>query len=423
MVRAFGARPGGCEIAFGEANEPFFLTCFWRTSTMKRLFCGLAVLTLLLEAVGQVRSDFIYWSGFEDGHIWRANLDGSGQQSLISGLSTSTGLALDFTGGKMYFGDKLSGGGIYSANLDGSGLTTLVPGLFNPTQMALDVAGGQMYWAYGGLSSTGGVQRANLDGSGLTTLVSGLTSGALGMALDVPGGKMYVSQYTGTIWRYNLDGSGEEFLITGLPGPSAIALDVPGGKMYFGTEGGSVGTVQRANLDGSGQEILVSRPGTGIPGIALDLAGGKIYWTEYESGSIKRANLDGTGQEPLVAGLAGPDQITLQIVPAPGNAFQITAASTAVSGTPFDVTVTALDASGNIDTNYQGTVTFSTNDPDPGVALPADYTFATGIGGDNGVHTFSVGVTLVTVGDQTLTVTDTVSGITRSATVTVGPGP
>jgi len=55
--------------------------------------------------------------------------------------------------------------------------------------------------------------------------------------------------------------------------------------------------------------------------------------------------------------------------------------------------------------------------------LPADYTFTTGVGGDNGVHTFSGGVTLVTVGDQTLTVTDKVSGIAGSATITVGPGP
>src|SRR5439155_11624552 len=110
-------------------------------------------------------------------------------------------------------------------------------------------------------------------------------------------------------------------------------------------------------------------------------------------------------------------------VPPPHSRFVITAPATAVSGTPFDVTVTALDPAGNIDTNYQGTVTFSTTDADSGVALPADYTFTTGDGGDNGVHTFSGGVLLVTVDDQTLTVTDTVSGIAGSATITVGPGP
>src|SRR5207244_4433205 len=94
---------------------------------------------------------------------------------------------------------------------------------------------------------------------------------------------------------------------------------------------------------------------------------------------------------------------TLAYVPPPHSRFLITAAPTAVSGTPFDITVTALDPSGNIDSNYQGTVTFSTTDTDPGVVLPADYTFTTGDVGDNGVHTFPGGVTFVTVGDQTLT--------------------
>jgi hypothetical protein len=400
---------------------------------MKRLFCGLAALTLLLETVGQVRSDFIYWSG-GDGHIWRANLDGSGKQPLISGLARPVGLALDLTAGKMYYGVVGSGdmgsGGIYSANLDGSGSTPLVEGLFQPTEIALNVSGSQMYWAYGTTDSpTGGIQRANLDGSGLTTLVSGLQDGAVGFALDVAGGKMYVGvgkPAAGTIRRYNLDGSGEEILISGLPRPSAIALDLLGSKMYFNTQG-SVSdyplTVNRANLDGSGIEVLVIRPDYGGPGLALDLAGGKIYWTEFSLGNIGRANLDGSGQETLLSGLAGPSKIALQIERAPGNRFQITAASSAVSGTPFDLTVTALDLYGNIDTNYQGTVTFSTTDPDSGVVLPADYTFTTGVGGDNGVHTFSGGVTLVTVGDQTLTASDTVNGIAGSATITVGPGP
>jgi hypothetical protein len=110
-------------------------------------------------------------------------------------------------------------------------------------------------------------------------------------------------------------------------------------------------------------------------------------------------------------------------VATPANHLLIKTAPTAVSGTPFDVTVTALDPYGKIDPNYQGTMTFSTTDPDSGVLLPADYTFTTGDGGDNGVHTFPGGVTLVTVGDQTLTSTDTVSGIAGTATVTVGPGP
>jgi hypothetical protein len=115
------------------------------------------------------------------------------------------------------------------------------------------------------------------------------------------------------------------------------------------------------------------------------------------------------------------DPVTLAYVAV--SRFHITARSTAVAGTAFDITVTALDANGNIDTGYQGTVTFSITDPDTGVVLPADYTFTTGSGGDNGVHTFSDGVTLITVGNQTLTVTDPVSGRTISVTITVGSGP
>jgi len=64
-----------------------------------------------------------------------------------------------------------------------------------------------------------------------------------------------------------------------------------------------------------------------------------------------------------------------------------------------------------------------TTDTDAGVVLPASYPFTTGDGADNGVHAFPGGVTLVTLGDQTFTITDTVSGISGTATVTVGPGP
>jgi hypothetical protein len=148
-----------------------------------------------------------------------------------------------------------------------------------------------------------------------------------------------------------------------------------------------------------------------------------MYWAWFGGGKIERANLDGSGQEILLTGLNGPGGIALQFERAPGNYLLVTAPLAAVSGTPFDVTVTARDSSGNLDPTYQGTVTFSTADPGSGVVLPPDYTFTTGSGGDNGIHTFSGGVSLVTVGDQTLTVTDKVGGITGSATITVGAGP
>jgi hypothetical protein len=134
---------------------------------------------------------------------------------------------------------------------------------------------------------------------------------------------------------------------------------------------------------------------------------------------MRRANLDGTGQEILVTGQRRVAWISLDLG-APGTAvfFAVAAPASVPSGTSIDVTVTALDPYGSTDVNYQGTVTFLTSDTDPGIVLPADYTFTAD---DAGVHTFSGGVNLVTPGDQTLTATDTASGITRTATVTVVP--
>ena len=116
----------------------------------------------------------------------------------------------------------------------------------------------------------------------------------------------------GKIQRANLDGSNIEPLVTtGLRYPHGIALDVAGGKMYwtdFGTR-----SIQRANLDGSNIETLVT---TGLErprGIALDVTGDKMYWTDSGTRSIQRANLDGSNIETLLTELSLPDGIALDV--------------------------------------------------------------------------------------------------------------
>jgi sugar lactone lactonase YvrE len=391
---------------------------------MQRFLCGLVVLGLVFGGASQARSQFMYFSDGAGGDIRRANLDGSGQVTLISGLVRPIGPTLDLAGGQMYWADT-GAGDIQRANLDGSGQTTLVSGLppadpDGPSAYppALDLARSQMYWTDGTNSGPGVLRRANLDGSEQTILVTGLR-GSRGVALDLAGGRMYWSDWTaGDIRRANLDGSGVTTLINGLVDPDVVALDIAGGKMYWASI--NAGQILRANVDGSGKEILVRDP-NGPISIALDLAGGKMYWGSYSGGEIRRANLDGTGVETLVTGLIRVSWISLDLG-APGTAayFAIAAPASVPASTPFDLSVTALDPYGNTAVNYQGTVTFSTSDTDPGIVLPADYTFTAA---DAGVHTFSGGVTLNTPGDQTITVTDVASGITRSVTVTVAPGP
>ena len=95
---------------------------------------------------------------------------------------------------------------------------------------------------------------------------------------------------------------------TGLVNPQSIALDVAGGKMYW-TDSGTGGPnsleddkIQRANLDGSNVETLLTfQNQLRVPrGIALDVAAGKMYWTDIVRDRIRRANLDGTEAEDLV---------------------------------------------------------------------------------------------------------------------------
>src|SRR5262249_58859248 len=78
------------------------------------------------------------------------------------------------------------------------------------------------------------------------------------------------------------------------------------------------------------------------------------------------------------------------------------------------VTVTALDAFGNVATGYAGTVHFSSSDAS--ATLPPDFTFSAA---DQGVHTFT-GVVLNATGVQTVSVADSLSSaVAGSAGVTV----
>ena len=170
----------------------------------------------------------MYWTS-SDG-IWSANLDGTEVKTLNTdwGASGSRGIALDIAGGKMYWANDWTST-IRRANLDGSGVETLVSGLESPQGIALDIAGGKMYWADEDWGGTGGtIQRANLDGTNIEILVSGLES-PQGIALYVANNKLYWTQSWGPykgVNVANLDGTNIETLVSdvnvGLPGGIAL---------------------------------------------------------------------------------------------------------------------------------------------------------------------------------------------------------
>jgi hypothetical protein len=120
-------------------------------------------------------------------------------------------------------------------------------------------------------------------------------------------------------------------------------------------------------------------------------------------------------------GITGFANIT--VIAAPAMGFAIAVPDSVVSGMPFSITVSAVDPYTNIDTNYvtdpSGAVTFSsTTEMDPGLMLPVDSQFTAD---DAGMKTFD-GVVYITPGAQDLNATDTVSGISGTATVNVTGG-
>ena len=125
--------------------------------------------------------------------------------------------------------------------------------------------------------------------------------------------RIYWTGFDIQLQRANVDGSNIENLVSTVAFPVGIALDLGGGKIYWtdvGTTDWGTSKIQRANLDGSNIETLVSEldnPG----GIALDVEKGKVYWTDRGTDKIQRANLDGSNIETLITGLDHPRSIAL----------------------------------------------------------------------------------------------------------------
>ena len=52
----------------------------------------------------------MYWTEWENGDIYRANLDGTNKEALITtGITHPGSIALDVEGGKMYWGESSDG--------------------------------------------------------------------------------------------------------------------------------------------------------------------------------------------------------------------------------------------------------------------------------------------------------------------------
>ena len=170
------------------------------------------------------------------------------------------------TAGRLFFLD-LGGGRIFSANPDGSDLKVIVnEGRKLPDGVVVDVAADHIYWTNMGNPSAndGSIERSDLDGGNITMIIPpGGTFTPKQLQLDKKNGKLYWCDREGMrVMRSNLDGSNIETLVQTGYGEAdrrdtrrwcvGIALDVEGGRLYWtqkGNDNAGEGRIFRANLE------------------------------------------------------------------------------------------------------------------------------------------------------------------------------
>ena len=197
--------------------------------------------------------------------------------------------------------------------LVGVKVETLVPSAQNAISLAVDMVNEKLYWAEKTGKRTGRIRRANLNGTSIQP-IKNLTSVPLDIALDIAGGKIYLTNTWGKVQRLNLDGSNfQPNLIRGLKSPNHLALDVARGKIYWTEKTGKrSGRVQRANLDGTNVELIKKL--TSVPhGLTIDSVNGKIYLAN-SWGKIQRLNLNGLYFQPnLIRGLKSLREVAVDV--------------------------------------------------------------------------------------------------------------
>ena len=205
------------------------------------------------------KSGKLYWSDREGMRVMRANLDGSKVETLVDtshgdprpgpdARKWCVGIAVDTEGGKFYWTqkgpDNAGEGRISRANIEipqGQGpanrtdIELLYENLPEPIDLDLDLANRTLYWTDRGDGPRGNtVNRAPMDPlpgnhKEPEILFTHLEEG-IGLALDLKGGRMFITDFAGSLRSANLDGSNEKTLLFAEGNLTGIAyVELPAG--------------------------------------------------------------------------------------------------------------------------------------------------------------------------------------------------
>src|SRR6202789_613993 len=216
---------------------------------------------------------------------------------------------------------------VVSLNPDGSDRKVIITECRYPDGPAVDVAAGHIYWTNMGnpTENDGSIERADLDGQNRQTIVRpGDTFTPKQLQLEKNSGKLYWCDREGMrLMRANLDGSNIETLVDASqgdprPGPDpakwcvGVAIDVDGGQVYWtqkGPDNAGNGRLLRAGIEipagqtaGNRTDIELLYDGLPEPiDLELDLNNRVMYWTDRgdppRGNTVNRAPMDSDVKE------------------------------------------------------------------------------------------------------------------------------
>jgi hypothetical protein len=185
----------------------------------------------------------LYWCDREGMRVMRANLDGSNIETLVDTSEGDArpgkdikkwcvGIALDVEAGKLYWTqkgpDNAGEGRIFRANIEipkgqtpanRKDIELLYDNLPEPIDLELDLPNRTMYWTDRGDPPRGNtVNRAPMDptqenSNAEPVIIFDHLMEGIGIALDLKGRRMFMTDLGGSVYSANLDGSNKKVVL------------------------------------------------------------------------------------------------------------------------------------------------------------------------------------------------------------------
>ena len=334
-----------------------------------RLGLALAFVTGVCALAAPAQAQRVFWldTSYDAPALRSSRVDGTDLRTLsLPAGSLPEGLALDRNAHVLYWGDGAwTGAAIHRAVYDFSGSTTLVTGQSCIHDLAVDPTGGHLYWLTMNWLGAPAVVRSNLDGGSPQRIVTlGATTNPRGLTIDTFRGKLYWTDYdNGTFSSCNLDGTSAASVASVLGGtPWGIAMDLVNGRLYVASSGS--GEIVRCNTNGSSMSVVHSGLSDPTYLAANDIAD-SLVWCEdavriAHGYATSNSNLTVSSTLATYGGVA-EDDVNFTAVPgldAPPSAFALGPASpTPATGDvtlsfalpePAEVSLAVVDVQGRL---------------------------------------------------------------------------